>query len=191
MKIVSVLGSPRVQGNSAAIARRFLAVAAGLGADTASIHQLSNMQYGGCRACYACKGTTERCVLRDDLTPVLLEIEEADLLLLATPVYFSDMCGQMKLFIDRFYAFLVPNFHQAQNPTRLKPKKLALIVTQGHPDPEWFKDIIPRYDGMLKRLGFVESRYIRACGTKPGSEDLIPENVLLQADAAARDLVQA
>ena len=70
MKILCVLGSPRPNGNSATIAKRFIETAKKLGADVQTF-ELNKMTYRGCQACGSCKTKTEKCATKDDLTAVL------------------------------------------------------------------------------------------------------------------------
>ena len=111
MKIVAVLGSPRPQGNSAGLARKFLGAARELGAEVQE-YQLNKLNFQGCQGCRTCKTKSEACILEDDLAEVLAAIKEADLLVLASPVYFGEITGQMKLFFDRTYSYLQPGFQQ-------------------------------------------------------------------------------
>ncbi len=109
MKIVAVLGSPRLQGNSSTLAHKFLDTAQELGAEV-RVYPLNLLSFQGCQGCGACKTTMETCILEDDLAPVLEAIKGADVLVLASPVYFGDLSGQMKCFFDRTYSFLNPDF---------------------------------------------------------------------------------
>jgi len=188
MKILSIQGSPRSSGNSAGIARRFTETAAGLGAEIRTF-ELNRLRYRGCQACYGCKKGADRCVLEDDLTQVLDAVHEADLVLLSSPVYFGDVTSQFKGFIDRSYSFLKPDYMTSQEPSRLSPKKLVFVLCQGHPDEAMFADIFARYEGFLKWMGFMDMRLIRACGYGPMTVDAIPEGILMQAEALAREVV--
>lgn len=188
MKIVSLLGSPRTNGNSATIANRIMQTAAELGAETQTF-ELNRLTYRGCQACYACKKGREDCVLNDGLTEVLAVVQDADAVVLATPVYYGDITAQLKGFIDRTYSYLVPDYLTNPQPSRLSPKKLVLILTQGHPDEALFADVYPRYEQFLKWMGFNEITLVRACGIGPGSVDAVPEQVLQQAEAVARRFV--
>ena len=188
MKVVAILGSPRSKGNSTTIARHFTDTAAGRGA-AVEIFELNRLSYRGCQGCYACKKTLDRCVLDDDLTPVLAAVKEADLVLMASPVYYGDVTAQLKGFIDRSYSYLKPDYITNPQPSRLEPKKLVFVLTQGHPDQALFADIFPRYDTFLRWMGFVETRLIRACGIGPGTVDAVPEQVLLQAEETAHSMV--
>ncbi|HEY6837365.1 MAG TPA: flavodoxin family protein, partial [Geobacteraceae bacterium] len=173
---------------SATIAGRFVATATGLGA-TARSFELNRLSYRGCQGCYACKKGSERCVVNDDLTEVLAAVEEADVVVLATPVYYGDVTAQLKGFIDRSYSYLKPDYLTNSQPSRLGSKKLVFVITQGNPDEELFADIFPRYERFLKWMGFAETRLIRACGLGPSSIDTVPDPILKQADELARSIV--
>lgn len=189
MHIVCLLGSPRPNGTSATLARRFLDTAAALGA-TARSFNLNALAYRGCQGCYACKGRLERCTLRDDLTEVLEAVREADVVVLATPVYNGDVTAQLKGFIDRTFSFLVPDFIASRNPSRLPPgKALVFIQTQGAPDESQYADIFPRYEAFLKWAGFADCQVIRACGVGRGGDTAIGEELLIRADEAAHRLL--
>lgn len=189
MKIVSLLGSPRTGGNSSTIARHFLETAASLGAETCT-YELNRLTYRGCQGCYACKSTHDRCVVSDDLSEVLAAVSDADILLLASPVYYGEISSQLKGFIDRTFSYLVPDYRTNSQPSRLAPKKLIFVLTQGHPDETMFADIFPRYEGFLKWLGFSDAKLIRACGIGPGSIDAVPERMLRLAEEAAAAVMQ-
>ena len=188
MKIVSLLGSPRSGKNSATIAARFTDTAASLGAEV-RIFELNRLTYRGCQGCYACKTGLDHCVLSDDLTQVLDAVQEADLVLLASPVYYGEVTAQLKGFIDRTFSYLKPDYLATPQPSRLSPKKLVFVLTQGHPDEKLFADIFPRYAGFLNWLGFTENRLLRGCGIGPSSGDTVPAQLLQQAEEAARAML--
>jgi multimeric flavodoxin WrbA len=188
MEIVCLLGSPRSKGNSSTIANHFLRTAAELGAETRCF-ELNSLTYRGCQGCYACKTTLDHCVLKDGLTEVLAAVTEADLVVLASPVYYGEITSQLKGFIDRTFSYLVPDYPTNPQPSRLTPKKLVMVLTQGHPDEALFADIFPRYEGFLKWQGFGDARLIRACGIGPSSVDAVPEPILRLAEETARQLL--
>jgi multimeric flavodoxin WrbA len=166
-----------------------MATAKRLGAETRAF-ELNSLSYRGCQGCYSCKTTLDHCILKDDLTGVLEAVRESDVVVLASPVYYGDISGQLKCFIDRTFTYLVPDYVTNPNPSRLAPgKKLVFILTQGNPDPKLFEDVYPRYDKFLKWYGFAESHLIRACGIGPATVDKVPEHYLQQAEAMAQELV--
>ncbi|HEY5514134.1 MAG TPA: flavodoxin family protein [Geomonas sp.] len=185
MKIVSLLGSPRSKSNSSTIANQFLKTAAELGAETRSF-ELNRLTYRGCQGCYACKTALDCCVLKDDLTEVLAAVAEADLVVMASPVYYGEITSQLKGFMDRTFSYLVPDYTTNPQPSRLGPKKLVFVLSQGHPDEALFADIFPRYEGFLKWQGFSDAKLIRACGIGPGTVDAVPEHILRLAEETAR-----
>lgn len=189
MKIVTLIGSPRTSGITTTIANRLTTTAASLRAETKTF-ELNRLTYRGCQGCYACKTTLDHCVLDDDLAAVLQAAAEADVLLLATPVYSGDVTGQMKCFIDRTFSWLKPDYVGNPQPSRLTPgKTLVVVMSQGNPDENLFADIFPRYTGFFKWLGFTESRLVRACGFGPATVDTAPESVLQKAEETARELM--
>lgn len=190
MKLVCLLGSPRRLGNSATIAARLVSKAKENGAETETIY-LNGLAFEGCQACYACKQGAEQCVLKDDLTEVLKKVSEADALVMATPVYYGDVTGQLKLFIDRTFSYLVPDY--ATNPvkSRLDPgKRLAMVISQGHPDEQLFADVFPRYANFFKWIGYEEARLVRGCGLSEKSNPIKRDDLMAEADSVAEWLVR-
>lgn len=188
MNIVCLLGSPRQAGNSATIARRVMDSAAALGATT-RIFNLNQLTYRGCQGCYACKKELDHCVLNDDLTEVLAAVAAADAVVLASPVYYGDISGQLKCFIDRSFSYLKADYLTNRQPSRLSFKQLVIVLTQGHPDEALFADIFPRYNGFLSWLGLKDGRLLRGCGIGPSTIDAVPEELLREADEVARNLL--
>ena len=184
MKIVAVLGSPRPNGNSALMAQAFLETAREQGADT-EVYLLNQMDIKGCQGCGQCKSESEVCVVEDDLTPVYDAVRGADILVMASPVYFGDLSAQLKCFWDRTYAFVNPDFS-----SRLAPgKKSVMLLSQGAAAEEMFNDIHPRYERWLKMFGFAENYVVRAVGVQGAGEVKDKPEVLNQARNLARQLV--
>lgn len=188
MKIVSLHGSPRKNGNSSKLAGIVTDTLAENGHEIANYY-LNDLKYRGCQACMTCKGKSEECILKDDLSPILLDIKNADVLLLATPVYWGDLSAQMKGFIDRTYSFLKPNFMTDEIKHRLPAgKKLIFILTQGAPE-EMYGDIFPRYNGFFQQLNmFDETHFIRGCGINEIDAVKTRKDLIEQAKKIGRDL---
>jgi len=171
MKVVSLLGSPRKKSNSSALAGVITDTLARQGA-TVIHHTLNKLLFKGCQACGACKTTSEVCILKDDLAPVLSDVSQADLIILATPVYWGEVTAQMKGFIDRTYSYLTPDYMTSEVKHKLPPgKKLIFIQTQGAVEDQMFRDIFPRYNVFWEQLGlFAESYFIQGCGLNENSD---------------------
>ena len=85
MKVLTILGSPRKNAASTAIANHFNEEATANGAEVTT-YTLNDMDYKGCQGCNACKTGKESCVLNDDLTPLFESLKEADVVVVATPI---------------------------------------------------------------------------------------------------------
>ena len=188
MRVVSLLGSPRPRGNSAFLADRFCRTVEPLGAEIQTF-ALNKLNYRGCQACMTCKTKLDRCVLKDDLTQVLDAIRDADVLVMASPIYYGEVSSQMKAFIDRTFSYLVPDFDTNPNPSRLAPgKKLVMILAQGDPGEELYADVFPRYHSFFKWYGFDDSHLIRACGVLGPGDVEGRQEVLSQVEELARKI---
>jgi multimeric flavodoxin WrbA len=188
MKIVCLLGSPRANGNSAAVARRFCSSAAGFGAQVKT-YLFNDLVYRGCQGCMLCKTKLDRCALEDDLTEVLDAIREAEIVVLASPVYFWDVSSQVKAFLDRAFSYLVPDFFTNPVKSRLPAgKKLVFILAQANPDPSMFTDIFPKFDYFFRTFGFIETHLIRACGVGAPGDVEGHEEVMKLAEKTAATL---
>lgn len=186
MKIVAILGSPRPTGNSAVLARKVLERLTAAGA-SALVYELNKLDFKGCQGCGACKTKAEACVIEDDFTPIYQAVREADVVLLASPVYFGDLSGQLKCFFDRTYAFANPDF-----TSRLPAGKTSVfILTQGAPPVEMFDDIHPRYERWLKMFGFRTNYLVRGLGLQEAGEVANRPETLAQAREVADRLLAA
>ncbi len=163
MKVVALLGSPRRQGNSSSLAELFTSIMAENGYEVTT-HFLNELTYRGCQACNGCKERTDFCVLHDDLLPVLKDAQDADVVVLASPVYWGDISAQLKGFIDRTYSYLTPEFISGPIRHRLSPgKKLVFILSQGG-DQALYDDVFTRYTSFYEELEMFEQTYlIRGC----------------------------
>ncbi len=189
MKTVCVLGSPRPKGNSNTIAEHFCDKIESLGSEVQTF-ALNKMTYRGCQACMTCKTKLDRCVLQDDLTEVLDAVRETDLLVMATPVYFSDVTFQMKGFIDRLYSFLRPDYRSSPEKSRFEPgKKLVFIQVQGRPDENKFADVFPRYEEFFDWYGINERYLIRCWGVRDLGEIKGRKEVFQRAEEVAAQVM--
>lgn len=101
-KVLILSGSPRKGGNSDLLCDEFAKGAASAGHDVEKV-RVSELKIGYCRACYACKAKGE-CVQNDDMSALLQKIIDADVIAVASPVYFYSVDAQLKAVIDRTVA---------------------------------------------------------------------------------------
>lgn len=111
MKVIAFNGSPRKSWNTATLLKHALEGAASQGAETELIH-LYDYNYKGCISCFACKleggKSYGRCAVNDDLKPILRKVEEADAIILGSPIYFGVTTGGIRSFLERLmFQYLV------------------------------------------------------------------------------------
>lgn len=111
MKVIAINGSPRKKWNTATLLEKALEGAASEGAETEIIH-LYDLNFKGCISCFACKlkgGISYgNCAMKDELTPVLEKLKDADAVILGSPIYFGNSTGEMRSFMERyFFQYLV------------------------------------------------------------------------------------
>ncbi len=133
MKAIGVNGSPRKKWNTATLLEKALEGAASQGAETELIH-LYGLDYKGCISCFACKTlggeSYGACAVKDDLAEVLQKAGEADILLLGSPIYFGEVTGEMRSFMERLF---FPYLTYTSPPGTLFQRKIrtAGIYTMG------------------------------------------------------------
>lgn len=136
--ILIISSSPRKNGNSQLLCEQFKRGAEEKG-HMVTLVRLMEKIIGFCRACDGCMRNGGTCVLNDDMAEILKLFQKADVLVLATPVYFYGISAQMKTFIDRTYPIW----------QHLGKKEVYYIISAGLGE-----DIIERSLGDLD--GFVE-----------------------------------
>lgn len=105
MKVLGISGSMRRKGNTAILVQKVLEkVAEKNDAIATEYISLADYEIGPCIACMKCK-EEKKCVLTNDTWDSVAEkMLDCDVLVIGTPVYYYDVCGQMKNFIDRTYS---------------------------------------------------------------------------------------
>ena len=101
-KVLILSGSPRRDGNSDILCNEFAKGATEAGHLVEKL-RVAEMSISPCRACYACK-SSGKCVIKDDMAEVLQKMIDADIIVLASPVYFYSIDAQLKAVIDRTVA---------------------------------------------------------------------------------------
>jgi len=100
VKVIGIAGSPRRDGNTDILLAEVMRGAASKGAEVKTI-VLNNLKITPCQHCDACLEKGE-CRIKDDMQMVYKEVEQADRIVLASPIQFTGVTAQMKAMIDRF-----------------------------------------------------------------------------------------
>ncbi|MDE6580554.1 MAG: NAD(P)H-dependent oxidoreductase, partial [Ruminiclostridium sp.] len=114
-------------------------------------------------ACEYCHTSSKgECVQKDDMGEIYELLKEAEMLVIASPIYYHGISGQLKCVIDRFYAAAYP-----AKPPRLK--KAAMILSSG--DPDMYDGAVFSFKGdFIGYLGLEDMGVYTACGLENGSE---------------------
>ena len=123
-KIMIIDGGPRKNFNTASMLQKFAEGATSVSSDIeVKTIRLYGLDCKGCMSCMACKikgKASNVCKFKDALTPVLEEIASADGLVLGSPIYFGDVTGQMRTFLERLaFPWLSYNDYSLTAPKRM------------------------------------------------------------------------
>lgn len=147
MKFVAINGSHRgSSGNTNIMITAFFKGVQAAGAETVNICLAEkNIKY--CRACKACWFINPgQCVIKDDMTEIIPLIKEADVLVLATPLYFDNISSMLKTFMDRMIVLGSPYWEkdkhgECRHLTAISPPKLMMLANCGYPERSQFQVI--------------------------------------------------
>ena len=144
MKILVLNGSPRPNGNTAKMVAVFKEAAEKAG-HTVDAVNVCRLNIKGCMACEYCHGKGQgTCIQKDDMQQIYELLKDVEMLVLAAPIYYHNISGQLKCVIDRFYSALYP-----EAPATLK--KVAMFLSSG--DDDMFVGAKFSYDGDF--LGYL------------------------------------
>jgi len=187
LRAVGIAGSPRRTGNSTTLLEAALRGAASAGAST-QLARLNDLTFRGCQACDRC-GTAGKCVLDDDLTAVLAALTAADIWMLASPIYFDGVTGQMKLFFDRCRGMTWGGGgHQPQLPGR---RRAAIIATSEAQPYESYLAALKSLAGYFPWMGdFGEVAIMSEGGLGPADAVTRRPDLLARAEALGKRLAE-
>jgi multimeric flavodoxin WrbA len=122
--VIVINGSVRDSGNTDALLSKFHEAA---GEFTESIVQfdLRKLQIGDCRGCCDCRDNAE-CSQADDMTSIREDVNDARLIIFASPIYWCEVTGLMKTFIDRLYFY-----HHPSTANLIAGKKVIVVCPMG------------------------------------------------------------
>ena len=167
MRILVLNGSPRPKGNTKQMVDAFREGAESAGHQV-DVVDVCRKKIAGCLACEYChtKGNGI-CVQKDDMQEVYSLLMVADMLVIASPIYYHGISGQLKCTIDRFYSAAYP-----KKPRNLK--KAAMILSSG--DPKMYDGEMFSYKGdFLEYLGLENMGVFTAYGAENGSASKLKE----------------
>ena len=160
-KIVILNGSPRKNGNTSALVQAFREGAESAGHTVTEFH-LASMDIHPCKGCWGGgKDSAHPCVQRDDMEQIYPAYKEADIVVLASPLYYWTISGQLKMTFDRLFAVAEESADYA-NPIK---ESVLLMAAEGN----GFEESEYWYDRLMNHLGWTSLGKILCGGVvKPG-----------------------
>ncbi len=140
-KVLVLSSSPRIGGNSDLICDALIKGVKYAGNEAVKLN-IAKMCISPCLGCDYCQSHEGACVQKDDMEQVILEMQKADIVVFATPIYFYNMSAQLKIVIDRTYC-TYQNLHF---------KKTVFIATSADSNEKAMDTAIAGYNSYLSCL---------------------------------------
>ena len=145
-KIIILNGSPRKNGNTTALTAEFTKGAEEAG-NTVTEFFLGSMNINGCKGCFGGgKNPDSPCVQKDDMEKIYPVYKEADIVVLASPLYYWTISGQLKTAFDRLFAVA------ECDPNYRNPKKQSVLIMAA--EGAGFEESEHWYDHLKKHIGW-------------------------------------
>ena len=156
MNILILSGSPRKGGNTELLVEAFVKGASQKHhVEVVSVHDYKVNPCMGCNACF--KSERNSCVQKDDMPLIYEKMAVADMLVIASPVYFYGLSAQLKAVIDRFHNPIRDTYHI---------KKTALLLVGAASLPELFDGILAQYRLCLNFFKLEDAGRVLVRGVK-------------------------
>lgn len=155
--IVILNGSPRKTGNTSALVKSFTEGAKSAG-HTVTEFFLAGMSIHGCKGCFGGHSSKDcPCVQKDDMDQIYPAVKSCDVVVLASPLYYWNMSGQIRTAIDRLFALEEGDGNLLRGHGRASA---LLMAAEGH----GFEDVLPYYDHLMEHLQWKNLGHVLAGG---------------------------
>lgn len=156
-KIVILNGSPRRNGNTSALVKEFTRGTESAGNSVTEFF-LGSMDIHSCRGCFGGHSSSAcPCVQRDDMGKIYPAIKDCDVVVLASPLYYWNLSGQLRTAIDRLFALEEGDGNLLRGHGRASA---LLMSAEGH----GFADVLLYYDHLLEHLNWKNLGHVLAGG---------------------------
>ena len=156
-KIVVLNGSPRKSGNTAALVREFTRGAEEAG-HTVTEFFLDGMDIHGCKGCFGGHSSREcPCVQKDDMGRIYPAVKNCDVVVLASPLYYWNLSGQLRTAVDRLFALEEGDGNLLRGNSRAS---CLLMAAEGN----GFEDVLTYYDHLMEHLRWTNLGHVLAGG---------------------------
>lgn len=159
MNILILQGSPRAMGNTAWMAEEYKNAAEAAGHKVTLVN-VAKKKIAGCLACEYChtKGNGE-CIQKDDMQELYPLLAEAEVLVLASPIYYFTLSAQIQAPIQRFYSMMKP----------ANVKKTALLLSSH--SPEVYDSAIAEYKLIIGFCNYEDTGFVTAMQSEQKTDE--------------------
>ncbi len=178
--MLGIVGSPRRGSNTHTLVDRVLAGAEIAGAETKKI-TLIDVDVRPCRACDACS-KTGKCVQKDDFLDILAEMEQSDVWVLGTPVYWWGPTAQFKSFLDRWYSV---------DRSFFRGKKAIVVIPLGGGSKNDARHLRGMFEDIFDYLGIKGLEYLVVPSVNKRNEVETKPDILQFAQETGREVMLA
>ncbi|MBU1852424.1 MAG: flavodoxin family protein [Candidatus Omnitrophica bacterium] len=126
MNVLGINGSPRIDGNTDIVLDNALEGAKTTGAKTDKII-LNTLRFSPCQECEDMPDDGS-CIVKDDMQPLYKKVDQADVVILASPIFFGSLSAQTKMMIDRFQCLWRAKYILKKDISRKKRKGIFISV---------------------------------------------------------------
>ena len=137
MKVLGINGSPRIGGNTDILLDKVLEGAGSKGAEIEKVI-LNKLKFSPCQECEGI-GDDGECVIHDDMHELYKKIKDADILVLASPVFFGSLSAQTKMMVDRFQCVWHLKY-MLNKDTGYRKKKAVFVSVEGSKRNDFFEN---------------------------------------------------
>ncbi len=182
MKNILILnGSPREKGNTKVLIDSFIKGAES-SKNNIKLFNIEKMNIHGCIGCYnGGKDSKSPCTQKDDMDDIYPEFEKADIIVLASPMYYWTITAQLKTVLDRTLAIAEKYNYE------LPKKDSILLMAAGGSKIDNFEPIIDYYTVLVKRLNWNDLGQIYAKGVN-FIGDIMNKPVLKEAEILGKSI---
>lgn len=157
-EIIILNGSPRPKGNTAALVASFTEGAISAG-NSVTRFDLSPMNIKPCIGCMkGGQNPSSPCVQKDDMERIYPVFSRADIVVLASPLYYWTVTGLLKIAFDRLYATVEANNHT------VPPKTCALLMAAGNANASVYEPGSALHRAQLERMNWTDGGSVFATG---------------------------
>ncbi|SMD12245.1 flavodoxin family protein [Sporomusa malonica] len=177
--ILVLTGSPRKGGNTDKLADAFIAGAKQAGHTTVKF-TTAEKHIKGCIDCQTCFSRGSACSVPDDFANLAPLLEQADMVVFVTPMYWFSFPVQIKAAIDKLYSYLIAK-------RTLKIKKCALLVSGGVQDETMFEGIVKSYKLIAEFLSWKDRGVVIVPGLHD-KDDILKTDGLKRAETLGKNI---